>query len=134
MRLAGKAHAAGQRLLMVADRGALDGLDRLLWTLDPASFLPHAIAGTMDDCDQPILLAPEAVAPAPNGARLLMLVGQPLPAEADRFERILLLFEDGSPAHVRARADWRTTAADARLRRSYWQQTDGGGWKRKGDE
>lgn len=135
IRLAAKAHAAGQRLLMVADPDTLAELDRRLWTEDPASFLPHALAGAMDDPEQPILLAPSVplTAPPANGARLLMLVGAPLPPEPGRFERILLLFEDGSAAHDRARAAWRAMASEAGMDRSYWQQTESGGWTRKGE-
>jgi len=132
VRLAAKAYAAGQRLLVVADAAELPALDRLLWTQEPASFLPHAMAGALDDREQPILLAPEPVAPPANGARLLMLVGQPLPPVADRFDRVLLLFEAGTDAHARARDDWRAAMGDSALRPSYWQQTERGGWMEKG--
>jgi DNA polymerase-3 subunit chi len=110
----------------------LAGLDAALWTKEAASFLPHGLAGTPHDPDQPILLSDRLLAPAPNGARLLMLVGQPLPPEAEAFDRIFLLFEDGTDAHARARADWRAAANRATLERSYWQQTESGGWARKG--
>lgn len=132
MRLAAKAHGAGQRLLIVADAELLASLDAALWTKEAASFLPHGLAGTPHDPDQPILLAPEVLAPAPNGARLLMLVARPLPPEAEQFDRIFLLFEDGTDAHARARTDWRAAANRATLDRSYWQQTESGGWARKG--
>ncbi len=133
VRLAEKAWLAGQRLLILSDPDTLADLDQSLWTRDPASFLPHGLAGTADDPEQPILLAPEMRAPAPNGARLLMLVGLPLPPppEAEQFDRILLLFEDGSDAHARARADWRAAADRATIERSYWQQTESGGWARR---
>lgn len=129
VRLAARAHAGGERLLVLADGDALDALDRALWVNDPASFLPHGRAGTPDDPDQPILLA-DGGKPV-NGARLLMLLNRPLPAGFDRFARTLLLFDDGSDAQARARLDWKAVQARENVARSYWQQTPAGGWQRK---
>lgn len=132
MRLAAKAHAGGQRLLVLAAPERLDALDRLLWTFDEASFLPHGLASTADDAEQPVLLAPELGEGAPaNGARLLMLMETGLPAGFDGFDRVLNLFEDGTPAHERARTDWKALQARDGVERSYWQQKENGGWDKR---
>lgn len=130
VRLAAKALASGKRLLLVADADRLDAVDRALWVDAPDSFLAHGRAGGPDEAQQPILLA-DAAGPAANGATLLMLVEAGVPAALDGYERVLNLFEDGSPAHARARADWKALSARDGLTRSYWQQTEGGGWDRK---
>jgi DNA polymerase III subunit chi len=129
VRLADKAHASGKRLLIVGERARLEELDRLLWTFIDNSFLPHALAGGPHDADQPILLA-EAPEPA-NGATLLLSLEAGIPADLSRFERVLNLFEDGTPAHSRARADWKALADREGLVRSYWQQTERGGWDKR---
>jgi DNA polymerase III subunit chi len=95
-----------------------------------ASFLPHGRAGGPHDGDQPILLA-ETPDPA-NGAVLLLSLEAGIPADMTRFERVLNLFEEGSPAHSRARADWKALADRDGVERSYWQQTERGGWEKRG--
>ncbi|WP_448578040.1 DNA polymerase III subunit chi [Thermaurantiacus sp.] len=129
--LSAKAYAAGERLLILADPEALEALDQRLWAEPADSFLPHGLARDLAWADrQPILLAdrPEPV----NGARLLMLVDQPLPEGLERFARIFHLFEDGSDAHLRAREEWKGLGARTDVRRSYWQQTPAGKWQEKG--
>ena len=129
VRLAAKAHAQGQRLLIMGTAAQLAALDKALWTDDPESFLPHAVAGGPQDADQPILLSPE---PEPaNGARLLMLLEVGLPGSFDAFDRVLNLFNDGSEAHTRARADWKALGSRDGVQRSYWQQTGRGGWEKR---
>lgn len=49
VRLADKALAAGHRVLInTHDESQATALDGLLWSLRPASFLPHALLGTDD--------------------------------------------------------------------------------------
>lgn len=127
LRLVEKALAGGSRLLLVAPPPLLDELDRALWTDKPDSFLPHGRAGTEWDAEQPCLLAAEPV-PA-NGARLLMLVDHGVPAALEHFDRVLNLFDHGSEAHARARADWKALGARAGVDRTYWQQTEAGRWE-----
>lgn len=130
-RLTAKAHESGQRLLLLGAAEQLDALDRLLWAFDAASFLPHGRAGSADDPEQPVLLAERLEGAPANGARLLLLVDTGLPAGFDGFERVLNLFEDGTPAHERARADWKALQAREGVARSYWQQKEQGGWDRR---
>ena len=61
----------GNRLLVVA-AAALQrqAIDEALWTLQPASFLPHGAAGSPDEAIEPILLAGTLSAPAINGATI----------------------------------------------------------------
>jgi DNA polymerase III subunit chi len=130
VKLAAKALASGERLLMVGERAQLDALDKALWVQDPDSFLAHGFAGTADDPEQPILLSEQPV--AGNGARLLLLVEAGVPAELGGFDRVLNLFEEGGAAHQRARADWKALGGREGVARTYWQQTERGGWEKHG--
>ena len=130
VRLSAKVLESGQRLLVVGERPRLEALDKALWTLVPDSFLPHALAGAEFDADQPILLA-ETAEPV-NGAKLLLSLEAGVPGAMDGFERVLNLFEDGSPAHERARLDWKALGSRDGLTRSYWQQNERGGWEKRG--
>ncbi len=129
VRLADKVLGQGKRLLIVGEASRLEALDRLLWTFGDNSFLPHGRAGGPHDADQPILLA-ETPDPA-NGATLLLSLEAGIPADMAPFERVLNLFEDGTPAHSRARADWKALADREGVARSYWQQTERGGWEKR---
>jgi DNA polymerase-3 subunit chi len=129
VKLAAKAHAQGLRLLVLGERPGLEALDTALWTYHADSFLPHGLAGGPHDADQPVLLA--ETAERTNSATLLLSLQAGVPAALDGFDRVLNLFDDGSPAHERARADWKALAARDGLTRSYWQQTERGGWERK---
>ena len=130
VRLIAKACAAGTRVVVTGDDSHLAAIDKALWADDPESFLPHAMAGDADDAAQPVLLS--ATAGPANGATLLVSLAAGLPAGFDHFTRVLNLFEDGSDAHVRARADWKALAGLSAVSRSYWQQKEQGGWEKKG--
>lgn len=131
LQLAARAHSTGERLLILAATEALEVLDRRLWAEPADSFLPHGLLGDAEWApEQPILLA-DRLEPV-NGARLLLLVAQPLPPALEGFARVFHLFEDASEAHLRAREEWKALAARADLRRSYWQQTAAGRWQEKG--
>jgi DNA polymerase-3 subunit chi len=129
IRLAEKVLAGGQRLLLIGAPEQLETLDKLMWTYADHSFLPHGRAGGPHDADQPVLLS-ETVGPA-NGAKLLLSLEAGVPATLEGFDRLLNLFEDGTPAHSRARADWKALSAREGVERSYWQQTDRGGWTKQ---
>ena len=56
--LATRILANGDRLLVVAAPAMQrQAIDEALWTLQPASFLPHGAAGSPDEAIEPILIA-----------------------------------------------------------------------------
>ncbi|MEW5911263.1 MAG: DNA polymerase III subunit chi [Thermodesulfobacteriota bacterium] len=70
-RLAAVHLAQGRRVLILArDQAQAQELDLGLWTYEPDSFLPHALAGGPDQDQEPVLIATEAA--NPNQATVLI--------------------------------------------------------------
>jgi DNA polymerase III subunit chi len=105
-------------------------LDAYLWTYRDDSFLPHASWRAGDAQDQPIVLATEEG--NPNGAKIRFLIDNAaLPADSDRYERMVLVF-DGNDTDALAAA--RTAWTDCKGRGfdvTYWQSDDRGKWQRR---
>lgn len=126
VRLAGRAHGAGHRVLLVADAQTLAALDDRLWQEPEASFLPH---GRDDPANQPVYLS-DRFEPA-NAATLLLSVAAGLPPVLSTFRRVINLFDEGTDAHARARRDWAALKGDATLDPCLWRQ-QGGKWVKAG--
>ncbi|RBO53531.1 DNA polymerase III subunit chi [Rhodovulum sp. BSW8] len=112
------------------DRDRLAWLDDRLWLGD--GFLPHGMAGTGFDADQPVLLTAEAA--LPNGARCLMAIdgAEVTPDETRALDRVCILFDGTDPAAVeRARGQWRLISG-AGLAAQYWSE-DSGRWQKKAE-
>ncbi|PTW50133.1 DNA polymerase III subunit chi [Rhodovulum kholense] len=112
------------------DRDRLARLDDRLWLGD--GFLPHGMAGTGFDADQPVLLTAEAT--LPNGARCLMAVdgAEVTPDETRALDRVCILFDGTDPAAVeRARGQWRLISG-AGLAAQYWSE-ESGRWQKKAE-
>ena len=126
-----KALERGMKALVVAaSRERVVQLDELLWTYDPASFLPHGAAG-LDPQRQPVWLAEDDA--NLNDASLLVLVDGQTSGRLASFERAIDLFDGRDEAAVAAaRESWRA-CKEAGHRLSYWQQTRQGGWQKKAE-
>ena len=112
-------------VLRVGSATTLSGLDRLLWTFRPDSFLPHGTEASPHPERQPVYLT--AGREVPNDADLLMLVdgARADPTEMTGFARTCLLFDgNDTEALSRARADWRAVT-EAGLPAVYWAQENG---------
>lgn len=112
------------------DRGRLEFLDDRLWMGD--GFLPHGLAGSGFDADQPVLLTTQTE--TPNGAACLMAVdgAEVAPDEAAGLERICILFDGNDPAAVdRARAQWKALTG-AGVAAQYWSE-ESGRWEKKAE-
>lgn len=124
--IAQKVVDGGGRLVVVAgDEGQRAGIDRLLWTFAPESFLPHGQAGGVGDADQPILIA--GAPDAANGARNIALADGEWRDAALGFERVFHFFDDASVAA--ARQAWKALAERDGVERRYWKQDDNGRWE-----
>ena len=130
--LLGKVLERGLRAVVVAgSEERVESFNDLLWTWDPASFLPHGSARDGAAADQPVWLTtrPET----PNGAQVLVLtdgVGAE-PAGLNGVTLVCDLFDGNDPEAVAAaRERWRRCKA-AGHQITYWRQSDSGGWERQ---
>jgi DNA polymerase-3 subunit chi len=114
----------------------IDALDGHLWTYRDDSFLPHATwragdTGRAGDAqDQPIVLALEDG--NPNRANVRFLIDNAvLPADADAYERMVLVFNgDDGEALAAARGTWTDCKARG-FEVTYWQADERGRWQRR---
>ncbi len=112
----------GQCLLVVAeDEAFLARLDRLLWDQGAASFIPHGIAGGVDDSAQPILLS--SGSDAPNRARNVLIADGTWREAALGYDRAFHLFDGESLEE--ARLAWKLLAGRDGVERNYWASEDG---------
>lgn len=125
--LARAARDKGERLVVVAaDAEQREGLDRALWEERPTDFLAHGMAGEAHAARQPLLIADSC--DTANGATTAILADGVWRPEAEKFDRVLLLFDDhGREA---ARGAWRTFDGIEGLEREFWALEDGK-WARK---
>ena len=88
-RLAGKALRQNKRVLIYAPQPeTAQRLDRLLWTAQAVSFIPHCMAQDPLAADTPVLIAAGDEAPAADCEVLLNLSGEH-PPFFERHERLL---------------------------------------------
>ncbi len=117
----------GDRLLVVAAPAMQrQAIDEALWTLQPASFLPHGHAGSPDEAIEPILIAGTLDAEPANRATHIALADGEWREEALGFERIFLLFDNSRIDD--ARSLWRTLAARDDVDNRFWKQNEEGRW------
>jgi DNA polymerase-3 subunit chi len=126
--IAEKLLADDGRLIVVAeDEVFLARLDRLLWDLAPASFLPPPVAGGTDDARQPVLLTTSP--DAPNLARNMLIADGSWRDSALSYDRAFFMFDTATLED--ARAAWRSLAGREGVERHYWAREDGK-WVEKG--
>ena len=125
--IAGRILANGDRLLVVAGPAMQrQAIDDALWTLQPASFLPHGAAGSPDAAIEPILISGTLDAAPANGATHLALADGEWRDEALGFARVFLLFDNSRIDD--ARALWRSLAAREDVDNRFWKQDEAGRW------
>ncbi len=118
---------AGDRLLIVAAPAMQrQAIDEALWTLNPASFLPHGAAGSPDEAIEPILISGTLDAAPPNRARLVALADGEWRDEALGFDRTFLFFDNSRIDD--ARATWRVLTARDDVDNRFWKQDENGRW------
>lgn len=129
-----KARGAGWRVVV---RGTSDErmrwLDDKLWLGPEEQFLPHGLAGSGFDADQPVLLT-TGDDDAPNGAACLMALDGAVvtPEEVRGMERVCILFDgNDEPAVQRARGQWKALTG-AGVAAQYWSE-ESGRWEKKAE-
>jgi DNA polymerase-3 subunit chi len=108
----------------------IDALDSHLWIYSDDSFLPHGTWREAEAADQPVVLT--VTDTNPNAATVRFLIdGAPVPADAETYQRLVLLFDgDDDDAVAAARAQWAEVKAKG-FDATYWQPDDSGRWVKK---
>ena len=102
-RLAGKAARQKRRVLVYAPQPeTARDFDRLLWTWQALSFVPHCYAGDPLAAETPVLIA-VAEEPAP-GCEILINLGHEYPPFFERHERLLEVIAQDDEARRAGRA------------------------------
>jgi DNA polymerase III subunit chi len=126
-----RSYERGWRVVVqAASDERLDALDALLWTYRDDNFLPHGTTREPDPAAQPILLT--TAEHNPNGATVRFLIdGVPMPADAESYDRIVLLFDgEDDDALAAARAHWNEAKTQG-FAVTYWQPDEQGRWVKK---
>ena len=121
---------AGKRAVVrVSSPERAEFLNGVLWTYDPASWLPHGSAQDGAGELQPVWLTNGD--DNPNAATFLFLADGAECPDMAAYERCFELFDGTRDDAVQAaRAHWKAYK-DLGLDLTYWQQTDSGGWQKK---
>jgi DNA polymerase-3 subunit chi len=118
-------------IVQSASEERIDALDAHLWTYRDDGFLPHGTWREAEAGAQAVLLTVNDN--NPNAADVRFLIdGAPVPADAEAYARIVLLFDgEDEEAVTAARERWseaKTKGFDA----TYWQPDANGRWVKQG--
>lgn len=118
-------------IVMTGTPERIEAINTLLWTYDPASWLPHGSESDGDPELQPVWLTSKDE--NPNKAQFLFLTDRANSDKIADYERVIMLFDDRDRDAVQeARTRWKTWK-DAGHKLSYWQQTPQGSWEKKAE-
>jgi DNA polymerase-3 subunit chi len=118
-------------IVQAASEERVESLDSQLWTFRDDSFLPHGTWREPENSEQPVLLTVHDDNPNAAGVRFLV-EGAPIPANADSYQRIVVIFDGEDPEAVaEARARWKEGRAKG-FDVTYWQADEQGRWRRMG--
>ena len=108
----------------------MDALDSHLWVYSDDSFLPHGTWRETEAAEQPVVLT--VTDANPNAATVRFLIdGAPVPADAESYQRLVLMFDgDDEEAVAAARVQWTDVKAKG-FEATYWQPDDSGRWVKR---
>lgn len=110
----------------------VDYFNNLLWTQNPASFIPHGTAKESHADKQPLYIT-DKCSDFPNSADFLILIDNESIQQDDNFERIFYLFNGlDSTSVTKARQQWKEMTILGYNNLHYWQQTPQGKWQEEG--
>lgn len=106
-RLVRKVWRAGLRTVVFAeDRARLDEFDRLLWSFEPETFVPHVHAHDPLAAETPVLLASGPVESFAHH-EVLVNLGDTMPPFFSRFDRLVEVVSADPDDRARARERYR---------------------------
>ncbi len=117
-------------VVQAASDERVEALDAHLWTYRDDAFLAHGTWRESEAAQQPVLLTVQD--DNPNGATVRFLIdGAPVPQDAAKYQRIVLLFDgEDDDAVAAARARWTEMKAQG-FDATYWQADEQGRWQKK---
>ena len=125
-----KTRDRGWRSLVVLDAARVGDIDDHLWTYRDESFLPHGRDDEPMTAYQPVVLSSDAR--TADGFDAVFLCDGAELADMAEAKRCLVLFNGRSEDAVKAaRAQWKSLK-DSGADLAYWQQSQGGQWKKQG--
>ena len=106
-RLLRKAYLSGAKVVVTAGPEVLAELDQLLWSFSPTEFVPHCHVSAPANslAATPVLLAESLTACPHHG--VLVNLGQNMPAEFERFERVIEVVTQADDDRLAARSRWK---------------------------
>jgi len=121
----------GQRAVVIAGSEArVEAIAGELWTYQPDSWLPNGTAQDGHAEDQPIWITCREE--NPNGAAFLFLTDGADVVGLAGFARCFDLFDGNDASAVAAARSPAFARREAGHEVTFWQQSDKGGWERKG--
>lgn len=108
----------------------MEDIDQTLWSFDKTSFLAHDTEKGKFQEDQPIFITTGDE--NPGSAEVLVLTDGATSELLNGYNRVLEMFDGNNPTAVeQARERWSSHKNNGH-ELTYWQQTDAGGWAKKG--
>lgn len=125
-----KAVERGHRAVVkLGSRERVESIDGVLWTHDPAGFLPHGYIRDGNEAEQPVWLTDGD--DNPNAATILILADGATSGRVQEYGMCCELFDgNDEDAVTAARARWVAYQKDGHTL-SYFQQDENGRWMQK---
>ena len=118
-------------IVQAASEERLEALDAQLWTFRDDSFLPHGTWREAEAGQQPVLLTLDG--DNPNRAEVRFLIdGVPTPADAEDYQRIVLLVDGEDPEEMPVGVPHRHEGRAKGFEVTYWRPDEEGRWRRLG--
>lgn len=125
-----KALERGYRVIVKAGSAErVSALDNVLWTWNPAGFMPHGAVRDGFESKQPVWLTTDD--DNPNNANMLVLADGAVAQDVGAFELCCELFDGNDADAVKAARERWQVYKDAGHDLSYFQQDEQGRWLKK---
>jgi len=111
-RLLRKATATGARVLVLAPAGVASALDGALWSVSPVDFVSHCTIDAAPAMQERSAVLIAQHTPVQEGMPgVCVNLGQPVPAEVERFARVIEVVSTDDSDRAGARGRWKEYTA-----------------------
>lgn len=135
--LLNKAYQSKKNITILTESEKLEFYDKMLWTFNPNSWLPHSTDNNDNLENQPIILTAKSdfIINTPNNSEILFIIDDiPLPEKLIKQQediRILLIFNGNDDVSTEKARDNYKKLKENNLELHYWQQNEKGKWEEK---